>query len=76
MACFARSNCVFGGIGTFTTCGCGVNLCGMNNNCCCNQSCDRCNRCIRQVRNEVNCGCDHDCGCDNDCDRSGCDRCD
>ena len=76
MACFAHSNCLFGGIGTFTTCGSAMDRCGMNNNCGCNQNCNCGNRCMQQLRRERTCDCDDARSCDNDRDRSGCDRCD
>jgi len=72
MACFARGGCVFGGIGTFTTCGCGVDLCNMNSNCC--HSCS--NRCNQQTRCERTCGNDDARNCDNERGQTGCDRCD
>ena len=73
MACFARNSCVFGGIGTFTTCGCGMNFCSMNNNpCCCNQNSNRCN--AQQTRCEAARGRENDCGCDDNRSQNGCDR--
>ena len=71
MACFARCGRVFGGIGTFTTCGCGVDLFGMNNNsnCGCHQNCNRCAQPRCEDARDRN---DH-CGCTNDRERDRCD---
>lgn len=72
MACFARNRCLFGGIGTFTTCGCGIDICGMNNNHC-QQNCNCCNQ---QMRCERSCSVNNERGCDNDRGQNNCDRCD